>query len=30
MTAKLRQKAASIALILGFFVFWEFACPRWA
>ena len=26
MTAKLRQKAASIALILGFFVFWEFAC----
>ena len=26
MMAKLRQKAASIALILGFFVFWEFAC----
>jgi len=26
MMAKLRQKAASIALILGFFVFWELAC----
>ena len=24
--AKLRQKAASIALIFGFFVFWELAC----
>ena len=26
MMAKLRQKAASIGLIVGFFVFWEFAC----
>ena len=26
MMAKLRQKAASIALIVGFFVFWELAC----
>ena len=26
MMAKLRQKAASIALIFGFFVFWELAC----